>query len=82
MTSMQLSTSVRIHVYTSYNMQFNYISFSKNMKTIIIVLTEEHKQDQNAQVLDIKEVFNYVCAKSRKVCDCSSRTFKFYIITT
>lgn len=52
------------------------------MKTIIIVLKEEYKQDRNAKVLVIKEVVNYVCAKSRQVCDCSSRTFKFYIITT
>lgn len=82
MTSMQLSTSVSIHVYICYNMKFQYNSFSKNMKTIIIVLKEEYKQDRNAQVLVIKEVFNYVCAKSRQMCDCSSRTFKFYIITT
>lgn len=52
------------------------------MKTIIIVLKEEYKQDRNAQVLVIKEVVNYNCAQSRQVCDCPSRTFKFYIITT
>lgn len=49
MTSMQLSTSVSILVYTScYNMQFQYNSYSNNMKTIIIVLKEEYKQDRNA----------------------------------
>lgn len=52
------------------------------MKTIIVVLKEEYKQDRNAQVLVIKEVLNYVCAQSRQVCDCSSRTFKFYVIIT
>lgn len=56
MTSMQLSTSVSILVYTCYNKQFQYNSFSKNMKTIIVVLKEEYKQDRNAQVLVIKEV--------------------------